>query len=77
MTENVLTALTRFPHLFVILRNSTLSYKGRPIDLAEVGRTLGVRYALEGSVEKTGDQIRIAAQLSDIYGGTQVLGRPV
>ncbi|SCZ12614.1 adenylate/guanylate cyclase domain-containing protein [Microvirga guangxiensis] len=72
LTENVLTALARFPHLFVVSRNSTFSYKGKPIDLTEVGRTLGVRYALEGSVQKSGDQIRVAAQLSDTLSGAQI-----
>ncbi|WP_262268423.1 adenylate/guanylate cyclase domain-containing protein [Microvirga yunnanensis] len=72
LTENVLTALARFPHLFVVSRNSTFSYKGKVIDLTEVGRTLGVRYALEGSVQKAGDQIRVSAQLSDTRGGAQI-----
>lgn len=72
LTENVLTALARFPHLFVVSRNSTFSYKGKSIDLTEVGRTLGVRYALEGSVQKAGDQIRVSAQLSDTRGGAQI-----
>lgn len=72
LTENVLLALARFPHLFVVSRNSTFSYKGKPIDLTEVGRTLGVRYALEGSVQKARDQIRVAAQLSDTRGGAQI-----
>ena len=72
LTENLLTALARYPHLFVVSRNSTFAYKGKPVDLSEVGRTLGVRYALEGSVQKVGDQIRVAAQLTDTRGGAQI-----
>ena len=72
LTENLLTALARYPHLFVVSRNSTFAYKGKPVDLAEVGRTLGVRYILEGSVQKVGDQIRIAAQLTDTRGDAQL-----
>jgi adenylate cyclase len=72
LTENLLTALARYPHLFVVSRNSTFAYKGKPIDLTEVGRTLGVRYILEGSVQKVGDQIRVTAQLTDTRGDAQL-----
>jgi adenylate cyclase len=72
LSENVLAALGQSPHLFVVSRNSTFSYKGKPIDLAEVGRTLRVRYVVEGNVQKLGDRIRVAAQLSDVQGGKQV-----
>ncbi|MGO4678048.1 adenylate/guanylate cyclase domain-containing protein [Bosea sp. 2YAB26] len=72
LTENVLTALARFPDLFVISRNSTFAYKGREEDTAEIGRTLGVRYVLQGSVQKAGQQLRVTAQLIDARGGGNV-----
>jgi TolB-like protein len=63
IVEEIITALSRFRHLFVIARNSTFSYKGRAADVKEVGRALGVRYVLEGSVRKSPNQVRIAGQL--------------
>src|SRR5262245_57739209 len=63
IVEEIITALSRFRHLFVIARNSTFSYKGRAVDVKEVGRALGVRYVLEGSVRKSPNQVRIAGQL--------------
>jgi len=63
MVEEIITALSRFRHLFVIARNSTFNYKGRTVDAKEVGRALGVRYLLEGSVRKSPNQVRIAGQL--------------
>src|SRR5262245_55095269 len=63
MVEEIITALSRFRHLFVIARNSTFSYKGRTVEAKEVGRALGVRYLLEGSVRKSPNQVRIAGQL--------------
>jgi len=63
IVEEIITALSRFRHLFVIARNSTFSYKGRAVDVKEVGRALGVRYLLEGSVRKAPNQVRIAGQL--------------
>jgi TolB-like protein len=65
MVEEIITALSRFRQLFVIARNSTFTYKGRAVDVKQVGRELGVRYVLEGSVRKSNDQVRIAAQLID------------
>jgi adenylate cyclase len=59
----VITALSHYPSLFVIARNSSFTYKGRAVDVKQVGRELGVRYVLEGSVRKAGDRIRVTAQL--------------
>ncbi|PVE24213.1 hypothetical protein DC522_12120 [Microvirga sp. KLBC 81] len=72
LTENVLTALSRFPHLFVISRNSTFAYKGKAIDITDVRRTLGARYVLEGSVQKAGTQLRVTAHLTDTRNRAQV-----
>jgi TolB-like protein/class 3 adenylate cyclase len=63
MTEDIITALSRLRWLFVIARNSTFAYKGKAIDIKQVGRELGVRYVLEGSVRKAGSRIRVTAQL--------------
>jgi TolB-like protein len=65
MVEEIITALSRIRSLFVIARNSTFTYKGRSVDARQVGRELGVRYVLEGSVRKAGGRLRIAAQLID------------
>jgi adenylate cyclase len=65
MVEEIITALSRIRWLFVIARNSTFTYKGRAIDVKQVGRELGVRYVLEGSVRKAGSRVRITAQLID------------
>src|SRR5438309_2072948 len=72
MVEEIITALSRIRWLFVIARNSTFTYKGRPVDVKEVGRELGVRYVLEGSVRKAGTQIRITGQLIDALTGTHL-----
>jgi adenylate cyclase len=63
VAEDVITALSRYPSLFVIARNSSFTYKGRTVDVKQVGRELGVRYVLEGSVRKAGNRIRVTAQL--------------
>jgi TolB-like protein/class 3 adenylate cyclase len=63
--EEITTAISRLPWLFVIARNSSFTYKGRAIDVREVGHELGVRYVLEGSVRKSGNRVRITAQLND------------
>src|SRR5258708_3478063 len=63
VAEDVSTALSRYPSLFVIARNSSFTYKGRAVDVRQVGRELGVRYVLEGSVRKAGNRIRVTAQL--------------
>ncbi len=65
MTEEIITALSKVPNLFVIARNSTFSYKGKPVKVKQVSEELGVRYVLEGSVRKVNDRVRITAQLID------------
>ena len=65
-------ALSRFRWLFVIARNSSFTYKGRAVDVKQVGRELGVRYVLEGSVRKAGNRIRIAGQLIDAETGAHL-----
>jgi adenylate cyclase len=72
MVEEIITALSRIRWLFVIARNSTFTYKGRPVDVKEVGRELGVRYVLEGSVRKAGQRVRITGQLIDALSGTHL-----
>jgi adenylate cyclase len=69
ITEDLITELSRFQELRVIARNSVLTYKGRPVRVQEVGRDLGVRYVLEGSVRKAGGRVRITAQLIDAATG--------
>ena len=69
VVEEITTALSRFRHMFVIARNSSFTYKGRAVDVKQVGRDLGVRYVLEGSVRKAANQVRIAAQLVDAATG--------
>ena len=65
MVEDITTALSRFKALFVIARNSSFTYKGRAVDVKQVGRELGVRYVLEGSVRRAANRVRIAGQLID------------
>jgi len=65
MVEEIITALSRIRWLFVIARNSSFTYKGQAVDVKQVGRELGVRYVLEGSVRKAGGRVRITAQLID------------
>jgi len=65
IVEDIITALSRFKALFVIARNSSFTYKGRAIDVKQVGRELGVRYVLEGSVRKAANRVRITGQLID------------
>ncbi len=72
MVEEIITALSRIRWLFVIARNSSFSYKGQTFDVRQVGRELGVRYVLEGSVRKDGDRIRITGQLIDADTGTHL-----
>jgi adenylate cyclase len=72
IAEDVITALSRYPSLFVIARNSSFTYKGRAIDVKQVGRELGVRYLLEGSVRKAGNRIRVTAQLVEAEIGNHV-----
>jgi TolB-like protein/Tfp pilus assembly protein PilF len=69
IVEDIITALSRMRWLFVIARNSSFTYKGRVVDVKQVGRELGVRYILEGSVRRSGRRVRIAAQLIDASTG--------
>jgi adenylate cyclase len=72
MVEEIITALSRIRWLFVIARNSTSTYKSKAVDVKQVGRELGVRYVLEGSVRKAGGRVRITAQLVDATNGTHL-----
>jgi adenylate cyclase len=72
MVEEIITALSRIRWLFVIARNSSFTYKGQAIDVKQVGRELGVRYVLEGSVRKAGERVRITAQLIEASSGTHL-----
>ena len=72
ITENIISALSHIPTLFVIARNSTFAYKGKPVDVRQVGRELGAQYVLEGSIQKTGERIRITAQLIDAKSGNHL-----
>jgi len=72
IVEDITMALARFRWLFVIARNSSFTYKGRVVDVKQVGRELGIRYVLEGSVRKAGNRIRIAGQLIDAQTGTHL-----
>jgi adenylate cyclase len=72
MVEEITTALSRFKWLFVIARNSSFTFKGRAVDIKEVGGRLGVRYALEGSVRKASGKVRITGQLIDAVTGAHI-----
>src|SRR6202043_1502287 len=72
IVEDIITGLSRIKWLFVIARNSTFTYKGRAVDVKQVGRELGVRYVLEGSVRKAADRVRITGQLIDTATGAHV-----
>jgi pentatricopeptide repeat protein len=72
MVEEIITGLSRIRWLFVIARNSSFSYKGQAVDVKQVGRDLGVRYVLEGSVRKAGGRVRITAQLIDATTGAHL-----
>ncbi|QOZ24822.1 adenylate/guanylate cyclase domain-containing protein [Bradyrhizobium sp. CCBAU 51753] len=72
MVEEIITALSRFKWLFVIARNSSFTFKGRAVDIKEVGRKLGVRYVLEGSVRKAAGKVRITGQLIDAVTGAHI-----
>lgn len=72
MVEDIITGLSRIKWLFAIARNSTFIYKGEPVDVKRVGRDLGVRYVLEGSVRKADERIRISAQLVEAESGTHL-----
>ena len=72
MVEDIVTGLSHIKWLFVIARNSSFVYKGKPIDVKQVGRDLGVRYVLEGSVRKAANRIRITGQLIEAETGTHL-----
>lgn len=72
MVEEIITALSRFKELFVIARNSSFTYKGRIVDVKQVGRELGVRYVLEGSVRKASERVRITGQLIEAATGAHL-----
>ena len=72
IVEDIITALSRFKSLFVIARNSSFTFKGRAVDIKEVGRRLGVRYVLEGSVRKASGKVRITCQLIDAATGAHI-----
>jgi TolB-like protein/class 3 adenylate cyclase len=72
MVEEIITALSRIRWLFVIARNSSFTYKNQAVDMKQVGRELGVRYVLEGSVRKAGGRVRITAQLIDAFNGAHL-----
>ena len=72
MVEDIITALSRFKSLFVIARNSSFTYKGKAVEIKQVGRELGVRYVLEGSVRKAGGKVRITGQLIEATTGAHL-----
>jgi adenylate cyclase len=72
MVEEIITALSRIHWLFVIARNSSCTYKGQAVDVNQVGRELGVRYVLEGSVRKAGGRVRVTTQLIEAESGTHL-----
>src|SRR5206468_4827060 len=69
IAEDIITAMSRYPSLFVIARNSCFTYKARAVDVKQVGRELGVRYVLEGSLRKAGNRIRVTAQMVEAETG--------
>jgi len=73
MVEEIITALSRFKSLFVIARNSSFTYKSKAVDIKKVGRELGVRYVLEGSVRKASGKVRITGQLIDAVTGAHIM----
>lgn len=72
ITEDIITALSRYRWFFVIARNSSFAFKGRALDVKEIAHTLGVRYVLEGSVRKAGERVRVTGQLIDAETGAHV-----
>ena len=72
VVEEVTTALSRFKSLFVIARNSSFTYKGRAVDIKQVGHELGVRYVLEGSVRRSASRVRITGQLIEASTGAHI-----
>jgi adenylate cyclase len=72
LTEDIITALSKHPKLFVVARNSTFTYKGKSVKVQQVAEDLGVRYVIEGSVQRSGDRVRITAQLIDALKGHHI-----
>jgi adenylate cyclase len=72
MTEDLITALSKVPNLFVIACKSTFTYKGKSVKVQKVAEDLGVRYLLEGSIQKAGDRVRVTAQLIDALKGYHI-----
>ena len=72
LTEDIITELSRFPKLFVIARNSTFTYKGKPTKVQDVGRDLGVTYVVEGSVRRSGNRVRVTVQLIEAESGKHI-----
>ena len=72
VVEDIITELSRFSELFVIARNSSFTYKERSVDVRDVGRDLGVRYVLEGSVRKVANRVRMTGQLIDAASGAHI-----
>jgi adenylate cyclase len=72
ISENIITDLSKLSELYVIARNSSFTYKGKPVDAKQVGRELGVRYVLEGSVRKAGNRVRVTGQLIDCTNGRHI-----
>jgi TolB-like protein len=72
IAEDIITALSRYPSLFVIARNSSFTYTGRAVNVMQIGRELGVRYVLEGSLRKSSNRIRVTAQLVEAESGKHV-----
>ena len=72
ISEGIITELSRFPEIFVIARNSSFKYKGQAIDIRDIAKELGVRYILEGSLQKEGNRLRVTAQLIDAIAGNHI-----
>jgi adenylate cyclase len=72
MTEEIISALSKVPRLFVIARNSTFTYKGKPVKVKQVSEDLGVRHVLEGSLQRSGDRVRVTVQLIDALTGNHL-----
>ena len=80
MAEDIITALSRFPDLVVVARNSSFTYKGKAVDMRQVGKELGVGYVVEGSVRKDGDKLRIylsssTRRMASMFGPSVLTGR--
>ena len=73
LAEEIINGLSKCPHIFVIARNSSFTYKGKPVKVQQVAEELGVRYVLEGSLQKTGDKVRITVQVIDALTGQHLL----